>query len=100
MSEPTDKTLQQHFSSQFQASRTSLRPVSFLSFCPRNNIDTGLAARLEATKHNTISHNGWQELASDIIKLGKSLAEATSFLSSYDQRQFQAVRSHTICNIN
>jgi hypothetical protein len=54
----------------------------------------GLAARLDESKNNT-SYNGWQELALDIAKLGKSLADATSFLSAYDQRQCQAVRSHT-----
>ncbi|KAF8480057.1 tubulin binding cofactor C-domain-containing protein [Russula ochroleuca] len=71
MLEPTDKTFQQHFYAQFQASRTSL------------------ADRLEASK-NTTSHNDWQQLALDIRKLRKGLTDATSFLTAYDQRQCQA----------
>jgi len=55
---------------------------------------------LEASKNNTTSHDGWEELARDIVKLGKSLSDAMSFLPAYDQRQCQAVRSHTIRNID
>jgi len=72
MSEPTDKTFQEHFYAQFQASRASLTD------------------RLEAFKNNTTPHNDWQELALDIRKLRKSLTDATSFLAAYDQRQCQA----------
>jgi hypothetical protein len=54
-----------------------------------------LAAQLEASRNNPTSDNDWQELALNIRKLRKSLTDATSLLPAYDQRQCQAVRSHT-----
>ncbi|KAI9513420.1 tubulin binding cofactor C-domain-containing protein [Russula earlei] len=71
MSEPTNKSLQHHFYSQFQASHTNL------------------VTRMDACKSDATSHNDWQELALDIRKLRKSLTDATSFLPAYDQRQYQ-----------
>ena len=55
---------------------------------------TGLVTRLEACKNDATSQNIFQELALDIMKLGKSLTDATSFLPAYDQRQCREVCSH------
>ena len=99
MLEPTDKTFQQHFYSQFQASRSSSYPVRSYLFSPLSRVDSGLADRLEASKNNTTSDNDWQQLALDIRKLRKSLTDATSFLAAYDQRQCQAVRSPNIISL-
>ena len=79
-------------------------PYQFVSslilfFSSQSPIHSGLADRLEASKHTT-SHNDWQQLALDIRKLRKSLTDATSFLTTYDQRQCQAVRSPNILNIS
>ncbi|KAI9463955.1 TBCC-domain-containing protein [Lactarius psammicola] len=72
MFEPIDKTLQQDFYSQFQASRADL------------------IARLEAAKHSPTPDNDWQELALNTRKLRKHLTDATGFLPSYDLRQCRA----------